>query len=713
MHYTSSLSRLATNKCGMRRILKQKLSPVEYIKKAVQTGIYKEIYHPKDKNKAGRGRRGGGGNFNQFAPKIDEYPDEYEILTLNPPLPPKPRLSKKDVRFLMKEEQSDKKKSSERGSPSTDKYMKRYMERYDERMRTSSNLSDSEREDQYYQKIFGLDTPSTGYSGDSKLDEMGSAMGRKSTVLNHAYEFSLKQYEVLSENEGMTEEESLQVVEDILAKEEKDERLQSRMKAQKVVEDAESAAKAAEESNQFSSKTTNALSTATSTPPSFTIPSILYSKPRTIQALNIWGKRLQAVPYNQWTLGATTALDHWIAVDVLGMKEETWDRLLSGELEHDIQESIGKDLVIGDKARMNDILTVRSALFPETAIQSLLDQEEEEEELGMLGSEYGENIENALDSTEAEKDAAERSIDELLASLGGFDDDDEKEGKDDDGYKSDEISSAGDDDLDTRISNMVDSLQEWRLKNDETPYEEWDTKSKEKFDKWQSEYLSLVTNQNDGEVDVVATRDALLSEPAIDRVSSEDFWSQVQDEAAAEILLHNLLEKGSPQSQSQSKSKPLSDNPNENEKESAATQKSREALEAFLSLPYEKQLRQLVSLGTLRPILDEYVKESDRFKFMERHGKMLLEGIELEHLVIDPDGPIGIQDIGDDALLKMENVTSDTKFSIKMVPFDSDEFGMSRSEKARMLYRAWNIHKAGRARYAESQFKKGKMPLKV
>lgn len=144
-----------------------------------------------------------------------------------------------------------------------------------------------------------------------------------------------------------------------------------------------------------------------------------------------------------------------------------------------------------------------------------------------------------------------------------------------------------------------------------------------------------------------------------------------------------------------------------------ATRKSREALEAFLGIPYEKQLRQLISLGALRPVLDEYYRESDRVKFMERYGKMLLEGIELEHLVIDPDGHITVPDIGDDSLLKMENVDSDTKFSIKMIPYDSDEFGMSRSERARMLYRAWNIHKAGRARYAESQFKKGKMPLKA
>ena len=115
-------------------------------------------------------------------------------------------------------------------------------------------------------------------------------------------------------------------------------------------------------------------------------------------------------------------------------------------------------------------------------------------------------------------------------------------------------------------------------------------------------------------------------------------------------------------------------------------------------------------MGTLRPILDEYYKESDRIKFMDRHGQTLLEGIEVEHLVTDPEGHITLKDIGDDKLAK--EVEADTKFSIKKIPFGTDEYGMGRSEKARMLYRAWNMQKAGRARYAEAQFKQGKMPLR-
>lgn len=158
-----------------------------------------------------------------------------------------------------------------------------------------------------------------------------------------------------------------------------------------------------------------------------------------------------------------------------------------------------------------------------------------------------------------------------------------------------------------------------------------------------------------------------------------------------------MIGKGSPQT---------SDNKTE------ADSKAREALELFLTLPYERQLRQLVNLGTLQPVLDEYYKESDRMKFMERYGEMLLEGMEVEHLVSDPEGHITLNDIGADFFSKKDKIDSDTKFSIKMIPYGTDEYGMTRSEKARMLYRAWNMHKAGRARYAESQFKKGKISLR-
>ena len=206
-----------------------------------------------------------------------------------------------------------------------------------------------------------------------------------------------------------------------------------------------------------------------------------------------------------------------------------------------------------------------------------------------------------------------------------------------------------------------------------------------------------MSSETDGKIDLDATRDALLSEPPQYRDESNAFWSQVSDETDAEIFLHHLAKEGVP---------------SVTEEESPGLKKAREALETFLGMPYAKQLSQIISLGALRPMIDEYSSEEDRVSFMERYGETLLEGMEIEHLVSDPNGSIAAEDIKDQSLLKGLNVGSQNRFSIKMVPYGTDEFGQSRSEKARALYRAWNMHKAGQARYAEVMYKKGQMPLK-
>ncbi len=356
------------------------------------------------------------------------------------------------------------------------------MRRYDARMKAATTLTDAEKEEYYYRKTLGVPNPATASLGGTGGD-VSTAMGRKSAVLDHAYEFALRQYEVLQKNDGMTEEESIEAVEELLAKEEQAERLVSRekvrtlMKEREILQQQEATtnvnANATDKANQNASAGTGTDSEAAATqPPSFTVPSILHSKPRTIQALNIWGKRLQAVPYNQWTLGASTALDHWIAVDVLGMAEDTWNRLLDGELEVDLERSRGGDVNVGDKARTRDIATVRSTLFPETVLSRMRDDDDEEDGFGLDG---GDEEDFSLDE---EKDATERSIDELLASLGGFEDQ-EKDGNSD---VLDAASSSIDLDTDARVSSMIDSLQDWRAKNQEVPFKEWDADTKKNFD---------------------------------------------------------------------------------------------------------------------------------------------------------------------------------------------------------------------------------------
>jgi hypothetical protein len=408
--------------------------------------------------------RGKDGQQNR-KPKFARYPIEYEILSLNPPIPEPPRIPKKMLR-------------KEKASLPTDKLIKSYMRRYDARMKASSVITDAEREDYYYRKTLGI--TKSGKNGE----DLSMAMGRKSAVLSHAYDFALRQFQVLQDNKGMTEEESISVVEEILAQEEKLERLTSRERVRTIVKGQEEQKESQNDAKvdsmdggtvrNESDPSSTLLSPTTTTssspppPPSLTIPSFLYSKPRTIKALNIWGKRLMAVPYNQWTLGASTALDHWIAVDVLGMSEDTWDRLLRGELEVDVEKSRGVQLHIGDMARHRDIAMVRSTLFPETLVGMQEDV--------MDGINEDDDDDGMLESDEiSDKDATERSIDELLASLGGYDNvSSSSSNKEEDAINENE-------DMNTRISKMIDSLQEWRAKNQEIPFDQWDSATKETF----------------------------------------------------------------------------------------------------------------------------------------------------------------------------------------------------------------------------------------
>lgn len=581
-----------------------------------------------------------------------KYPVEYEILSLNPPLPTPPRRNKRELR----EEQR-------KIELPTDKYAKKYMWRYDRRTQSTREITDAEREEYYYRKKLGIPT-----------NDLTSAMGRKSVVLSHAYDFALKQFEVMQKNDGMTEEESIAAVEKILAEEEQKERFIVRKKARALMKEK------AEEKEEL--KKAKPISTEPlSPPPPFTVPSILHSKPRTIEALNLWGQRLQAVPYNQWTLGAATALDHWIAVDVLGMSEDSWDRLLDGTLESDIENSRGTEVNIGDMARARDIINVRNTLFPETSFHA------SDEDFDEIEDTTASDLIEARARKDDGRDETERSIDELLASLGGYDEEELEDSP------SEEVHM----DIDSRIQTMVDKLQDWRAKNLKTPFDNWDQTSKDEFNAWMSEYLSLVSTDTDRDVDIEATRNALLSELPQYREESDSFWSTVEDETDAEIFLHELHKAGAPTA---------------SDDETPVQKKNREQLETFLAMPYSKQLKQLLNLGALRPILDEYSTEANRAKFMERHGETLLEGMEIEHLVSDPNGTITLDDIDDKSLIDQDSVEPDQRFSIKLVPYGTDEFGYSRSGKARAMYRAWNAQKSGRARHEEAMFKLGKLPLK-
>merc|ERR1740124_355404 len=188
-------------------------------------------------------------------------------------------------------------------------------------------------------------------------------------------------------------------------------------------------------------------------------------------------------------------------------------------------------------------------LFPET-----VRADEEDEEDGMDDVMFDDGVGDGVEEHEVE----EEDIDD-----GNDDQEEEEEG-----------------DLDTRVSAMVDALQEWRAKNEKVEYQDWDTDAKREFGKWLTKYIDLVTPNSDDDdepnssnrVDLDATRE-----------QSESFWSRVQDETEAEILLDHLT------STTTTPTTTTTTNP-----------KTNEAYTTFLHLPRPLQLHHLTNLGTLR-----------------------------------------------------------------------------------------------------------------
>jgi hypothetical protein len=181
-------------------------------------------------------------------------------------------------------------------------------------------------------------------------------------------------------------------------------------------------------------------------------------------------------------------------------------------------------------------------------------------------------------------------------------------------------------------------------------------------------------------VDMNSTREALLAVPPQSKEESDSFWDHIRDETAAEIFLQQLHAE------------------------------KKESSHPFWQLDYSHQLERLVNLGAIRDIADEYAKESDRGKFLARYGDYLLEGLELDHLIADPTGPIRGSDLGEE-LMKKYSISPSDRFHLESVPFGTDEFGTEASTRAREINRSWNLFKAGRAHYEEKLFQKGLLGL--
>ena len=162
-------------------------------------------------------------------------------------------------------------------------------------------------------------------------------MGKKSAILNKAYAFALRQYEIMRQDDSITEQESIDMVNQLLEQEKKTERYSSRTTSNTIQKwrrgettksnNNDNVARESK-SRDGTTSTTPTISSDYSSHPSSddtsTLPSILHSKPRAIEGMAMWSQRLKAVPYREWTIGASTALDHWIARVILELEEDVW-----------------------------------------------------------------------------------------------------------------------------------------------------------------------------------------------------------------------------------------------------------------------------------------------------------------------------------------------------------------------------------------------------
>lgn len=359
---TPALSKMASTRGGMRRILKKRLPVQKYIELAVKAGSYKSpstrpnylglhdvppprpngFMTPREREERIKLERG-----------IIDYPTEYEILSLNPPLPRPPRTPVRDRKRMLADKRRHAQKlrkerrkkglpeheeDSPRELPSMDRLVRSYLRRHEDRVRAGSSPNQSRREEEYYSRLL---------LGQNSLEEareeadankfashtsLRTAMGRKSMLVENAYAFALKQQGVMMEGarsgeatDAVTEDESVERVEQLLREEARDNRQRGRRTAEDVA-DWRSGQKSA--SIEEDSKEEDAAAENDDGGDDTTLPSILHDRPRAIRALNIWSARLRSIPYSRWTIGASTALDHWIAREVLQMEELTWQMVL-------------------------------------------------------------------------------------------------------------------------------------------------------------------------------------------------------------------------------------------------------------------------------------------------------------------------------------------------------------------------------------------------
>mmetsp|Transcript_16851 Transcript_16851/g.24667 ORF Transcript_16851/g.24667 Transcript_16851/m.24667 type:complete len:643 (+) Transcript_16851:147-2075(+) len=627
---------------GMRTILKQKPSPIQQIQNKLNAGLYDNT-----------------------------YPVEHEILTLNPPIAEYGGVSS-DAKNRRG------KKGHHRGFElhlPTDPLVKAYLNRTNEPKDPSN--------------VVGV--------GDAD-SWMGYNKGKNMT---DAYDFASRQYDYILRNYdggrkysdlgkgaalNITKkemEDSVKAIEEVLKLEDREERIKSRRMAETVKEDmdgmkASQEAQEKEQDDEHVQDTSQgaALSTETKTSTDANlegVPSILHSNTRSIMEMRTWGERLNQVKYSQWTLGAVTSLDHWIATSILQITEKSWQDVLHKK----------------DLSRAKDIIAVRASLFPETLMDG--HTATADRTLDAFADDHDDDVQIMAESE------TEKSIDELLASLGVDDDDDQ-----DDMWNTQDDQDAAeqqirwDESEEQKFTRLKKELNDWQARNHEVNYDQWAEKEKKRFNDWLIDYVASLTTGDEGPVDLNETRYQILSEPYFSPEQSETMWNTLADDTDAEILLQELLE-------------------NSNE---LLANESGGDWKIFMELSYEEQLNKLKRIGKLRPIHDDAYPSSSWGnenkqgvdEFVGDNIDIFREGVVVEDITPDLEGSITAKD------LYHGLPVDENRFAYKTV-----SLGMSEKEKKDaeriaehdlVLYKAWAKYHANRKNIEEELFREGLIGLR-
>ena len=167
---TPPLQKMASTHGGMRRILKKRLPVPKYIEMAVKAGSYKSPstrphylgLHDVPQNQGGYMSSRQREEQTKLRRGIIDYPTEYEILSLNPPLPTPPRTpvkirkkliadKKKRLLKLKKERKrlglgEDDDAAELKAVPSMDRLVKSYLRRHGDKLRKGMSPNQSRQE---------------------------------------------------------------------------------------------------------------------------------------------------------------------------------------------------------------------------------------------------------------------------------------------------------------------------------------------------------------------------------------------------------------------------------------------------------------------------------------------------------------------------------------------------------------------------------------